>query len=327
MIITKTPFRISYLGGGTDFPEWYIKNSGKVISTSINKYNYITLKNLQDIFNYKYRIRYFVNERCKNIKEIKHPTVRNIINLYKVKNLELINYSDLVAMSGIASSSAFTVGLLKAITEMKKLRIKAQDLALKSVEIERNLNKEFVGCQDQFACALGGFNSISFSKKNIKVKNLNSFKKNLEIIDQSTLLLYTKTHRNSAIPSKELISRIKYGRINTHLEQIKSLADSGEKIIKSKNFDNKIFGEILNESWELKKNCSKKISNKTIEFIANNAIKNGAYASKVIGAGGGGFMIIYADKKFHSNIKNKLKKFKFVDFNFSKEGAKTIYNS
>jgi len=120
MIITKSPFRISYLGGGTDFPEWYLKNSGKVISSSIDKFNFVTLRNLQNIFNYNYRIRYYYNERCKNVKNIKHPTVRNILNLYKVRNIELINYSDLVAMSGIGSSSAFTVGLLKAVLEIKK---------------------------------------------------------------------------------------------------------------------------------------------------------------------------------------------------------------
>tara|TARA_B100001057_G_scaffold472930_1_gene536767 strand:- start:17019 stop:18011 length:993 start_codon:yes stop_codon:yes gene_type:complete len=327
MIITKTPFRISYLGGGTDFPEWYLRNSGKVISSSIDKFNFVTLRNLQNIFNYKFRIRYYYNERCENVKDIKHPTVRNLINLYKIKNVELINYSDLVAMSGIGSSSAFTVGLLKAILEIKKKRLKPIDLAKKAINVERNLNKDYVGCQDQFACAFGGLNSIRFSKKNIKVTNLSMYKKNANMIDQSTLLLFTKIHRNSAIPTKELITQMKFGKINNHLERLKTLADEGERIIKSNKFDNKIFGEILNESWELKKNCSKKITNNTIDYITNIAKKNGAFASKVIGAGGGGFMIIYAEKKFHKNIKKKLNKFDFIDFNFTNEGVTTIFNS
>ena len=152
-------------------------------------------------------------------------------------------------------------------------------------------------------------------------------KNNANIIDQSTLLIFTKIHRNSAIPTKELISQIKFGKIDTYLERLRFLADSGEKLIKNKKFDNKIFGEILNESWQLKKNCSKKVSNNTIDYISNVAKKNGALASKVIGAGGGGFMIIYAEKKFHKNIKKKLNKFRFVDFNFSYEGVKTIVNS
>ncbi len=327
MIITKTPFRISYLGGGTDFPEWYLNNSGKVISSSINKFNYVTLRNLQDLLNNRFSIRYYFNERCKNSKDIKHPTVRNLVNLYKIKSLELIYYSDLVARSGIGSSSAFTVGLLKAINEFKKLKIKKYDLAMKSIDVEQNLNQEFVGSQDQFACSYGGFNSISFSKEKIKVYNLNKFKKNIDLIDKSTLLIYTKKNRNSAVPSKKLITRIQNGKNVYNLNKIKEFADTGEKIIKSKNFDNKIFGEILNESWEYKKRCSNKISNNTIEFITSRAKQNGAYASKVIGAGGGGFMIIYAEKKFHNKIKKKLGQFKFVNFNFSKEGSKTIFNS
>ena len=139
--------------------------------------------------------------------------------------------------------------------------------------------------------------------------------------------MYTKTHRDSAIPTKELISRIKRGKNNIYLNKIKNLADIGEKMIKSKNFDNKIFGEILNESWEYKKNCSNKISNNTINFITNSAKKNGAYASKIIGAGGGGFMIIYAEKKFQKYIKKNLSKFKFVDFKFSNDGSKVVYSS
>ena len=201
------------------------------------------------------------------------------------------------------------------------------DLAKKAINVERNLNKDFVGCQDQVACAFGGLNSISFSKKNIKVANLNKHKKSLNMIDQSTLLLFTKMFRDSAIPTKELISQMKFGKINTHLKRLKILADEGERIIKNKNFDNQVFGEILNESWELKKNCSKKISNDTIDYISNIAKKNGAFASKVIGAGGGGFMIIYAEKKFHKNIKNKLNKFSFINFNFTNEGVKTIINN
>ena len=320
MIITKTPFRISYLGGGTDFPEWYIYNSGKTISSSINKFNYVTLRNLPNFFYYNFVIRYYLNERCKRPGEIKHPTVRNLINYYKIENLELINYSDLVAMSGVASSSAFTVGLLKAINEFKNLKINKYDLAIRSIDIERNLNKEFTGCQDQFACSFGGFNSISFSKKKIKVKNI-------DIIEKSTLLVFTKKRRNSSVPSQKLISRIENGDNDFNLSKIKELADLGEKIIKSKKFDNKIFGEILNESWMYKKRCSNKISNNTIEFITNISKKNGAYASKVIGAGGGGFMIIYADKKFHNKIKKKLSQFNFVDINFTKEGSKTIFKS
>mgnify|MGYP001313186641 CR=1 FL=1 len=327
MIITKTPFRISFLGGGTDFPEWYINNSGKTISTSINKFSFIIVKRLQNIFKYNFRLRYYENERCKNLNQIKHITIKNVLKINKINNIDLITYNDLVAMSGIGSSSAFTVGLLQAVSQLNNKNIKKYDLALKSINVERNLNKEPVGCQDQFACSFGGFNSISYSKKKIEVNNLNNFHKNLDVIDQSTLFLYTNMHRNSATPSQKLISRIKEGKNFENLKKIKDLADIGERTIKSKKFDNKIFGEILNESWEHKKRCSNKISNNTIEFITNSASRNGAYASKVIGAGGGGFMIIYAEKKYHKNIKKNLNQFKFIDINFTKEGSKIILKS
>ena len=327
MIISKTPFRISYLGGGTDFPEWYLKNTGKVLSTTIDKYNYVVLNRLPDIFKYNYRVRYYYSERCKNINEIKHPSIRNLAKLYNIKNLDLLHFSDLVGMSGIGSSSAFTVGTIKALTELMNIRLSKDQHATQAINIERNLNNEHIGCQDQYACAFGGFNSISFNKNKIKVLRLNDCIKNKKLINQSTMLLYTGAHRNSQIQSRELVSQIKKGNNFVYLEKIRKFSEIGEKMIKSKSFSNKIFGELLNESWQYKKSCSKKISNKTIELIEADAKKFGAYASKVIGAGGGGFMIIYAEKKFQNVIKKKLNKFKFVNFKFSNEGSKIIIKS
>ena len=179
------------------------KNTGKVLSTTINKYNYVVLSGLPDIFKYNYRVRYYYNERCKNVNEIKHPSIRNLAKLYNIKNLDLLHFSDLVGMSGIGSSSAFTVGTIKALTELKNIRLSKDQLATQAINIERNLNNEHIGCQDQYACAFGGFNSILFNKNKIKVFKLNNCTKNKKLINQSTMLLYTGAHRNSQIQSKE----------------------------------------------------------------------------------------------------------------------------
>ena len=161
-------------------------------------------------------------------------------------------------MSGIGSSSAFTVGTIKALTELMNIRLSKDQLATQAINIERNLNNEHIGCQDQYACAFGGFNSISFNKNKIKVLRLNDCIKNKKLINQSTMLLYTGAHRNSQIQSRELVSQIKKGNNFVYLEKIRKFSEIGEKMIKSKSFSNKIFGELLNESWQYKKSCSKK---------------------------------------------------------------------
>ena len=173
--------------------------------------------------------------------------------LYNIKNLDLLHFSDLVGMSGIGSSSAFTVGTIKALTELKNIRLSKDQLATQAINIERNLNNEHIGCQDQYACAFGGFNSISFNKNRIKVLRLNDCIKNKKLINQSTMLLYTGAHRNSQIQSKELVSQIKKGNNFVYLKKIREFSEIGEKMIKSKSFSNKILVNYLMKVGNIKR--------------------------------------------------------------------------
>ena len=178
MLITRTPYRISFLGGGTDYPQWYLDNTGVVISSSINKFSYITLNKLDKFYNYSYRIRYYYREEAKNINQIKHPTIKNTLNFYKLKDgYDIFHYGELPARTGIASSSSFTVGLVHGINYLKSKKIDKKKILFDSIHIEQDLNKENIGSQDQVATCFGGFNCIEFNSKNIKINNLKRFKK------------------------------------------------------------------------------------------------------------------------------------------------------
>lgn len=327
MIISKTPFRISFFGGGTDYPKWYNQFEGKILSTTINKYSYVMINFLSKIYDYNYRIRYYINERVFLKNQISHPTVRNFLKLVKEKKkIDILNFNDLVAMSGIGSSSSFTVGLIKAYYELIGKKISKEEVFKTAIYIEQILNNESVGSQDQISCTLGGFNSISFKKKKFIIKNLDIYK-NIKIIQDSTLFVYTNITRNSSAPARDLLLNLENKKNVQYLKKIYEITNEAEKLIMSKSFSNKQFGNLFNESWVCKKECSDKISNRTIENIYQESVSNGAYGAKVLGAGGGGFMLIYAEKSYHKKIRDKLRKFKFIDIEFSKNGSEIIYNS
>jgi len=198
MILCRTPFRVSFFGGGTDFPQWYLENGGAVISTSINKYSYITVRTLPDIFNYRYRLRYFKTEEVKNINEIKHPTFREALKKHFLKNktIEIVHNADLPAMTGLGSSSSTAVGTIHALSFFNKKKLNKLDLALDAIDIEQNILKENVGSQDQVAASFGGFNYIQFNRNRIKVNKILNIK-NVEKIEKSILLVFSGTQRKA----------------------------------------------------------------------------------------------------------------------------------
>lgn len=328
MIISKTPFRISFFGGGTDYPGWHNHHQGKVISATIDKYSYVMVKYLPELFNYNYRIRYYETERVKNISDISHPTVKNFLKFSHDKNkLDILYFSDLVAMSGIGSSSAFTIGLINSYYNFFKKKIDKYQIFKLAIHVEQNLNQESVGSQDQVSCAIGGFNSINFFKKDISILNLNKFSDNIKKIENSILFFYVgKRKSTSLIGSRDLLSRLKKKENLLALNRIYEIANEAEKLIKSKNFSEKEFGELLHVSWIYKKESSSKITTDKIDEIYNIAKNNGAYGGKLLGSGGGGFMILLANRHLHKNIKNKLKQVSFVDINFIKSGSEIAYN-
>ena len=323
MIVSKTPFRISFFGGGTDFPEWYNENDSLVISTTIDKYCYIAARFLPPFFNTKYRIVYSETELINDVEKIRHPVVKETIKYLNLsdKSIELIHYADLPSRTGIGSSSSFTVGLLNSLTALSNSNLDKKTLAEKAVHVERELLAENVGCQDQFAAAYGGFNSISFSKNRIKVEKINLSGNYLDELQKHLLLVYTGISRFSSETSNEFVENIE--KKHNELNALTRLAEEALDHLLHER-DVKFLGRLLDESWRLKSSMSSKISNSAIDALYNLALKHGAIGGKILGAGGGGFMLIFADPKYHENILNELKDFLIVPFKFDFNGTQLL---
>ena len=259
MIISKTPYRISFFGGGSDYPEWYENFGGEVISTSINKYVYISIRNLPKFFKHKYRILYSLDEQVSNISDIKHKPVREILKYYKFYNgLEVHYDGDMPARSGVGSSSAFVVGFLNAIMTLNKMTLSKSELAKKSIFLETKILKEIVGSQDQVACAHGGFNKIKFLKNGeYKINRLKLTSEKKRHLENNLFLVYSKIQRTAEIVAKSFVSNLS-NRKKNEITNINQILIEAKKQLNSNSISN--FGYLLNESWKVKRTLSKKIS-------------------------------------------------------------------
>ena len=325
MIISKTPYRISFFGGGTDYPDWYKNNKSTVISSTINHYSYVTIKDLPKIFKYKYRIRYYYREEAKNIKVIKHPVIKAALKYLKINDgLDIVHHGDLPARSGIGSSSSFSVGMLNALKSYKNKKLTKKELAQKSLFLEHIILGENVGSQDQVAVTYGGFNRIDFYKNSFKCKKIPISKKKIKKLE-SYIQLYFINQRNSQDVEKNKIAKIsKHKNYNKQINKI-SLKAYEMLVSKNENFI-KDFGILLNSQWELKKKLSKKVTNKSIDILYKKAIKNGAIGGKILGAGGGGFLMMLVPPSKQKKISQILSlaevKVKFENF-----GSSIIYKN
>jgi len=325
MIITKTPHRISFFGGGSDYPQWVndSSNYGEIISTTINKHLYITLKNLNPFFGTKYRIIYSAVENVNSISQIKHRAIRGALGHYALSNAEIHCASDIPAKSGMGSSSSFSVGLIKAINEYKNKKISKKQLAIESINFEHNLLNENVGSQDQISASYGGFNIIRINKKRFKVTKIekNNFSKKL---NQNLVLIYTGQTRIAHNIAKSFVDTIstKKSKIITKILDHVNIA---KKIIEKNSPDD--FGYLLNETWNEKRKLSPIISNDVIDKIYNRGIKNGALGGKLLGAGGGGFILFYVDQNKKTRFLEKFKNYINIPFEFSSEGSKVIFKN
>ena len=325
MIISKTPFRISFFGGGTDFPDYYKKHGGEVISTSIDKFCYVQLKNLNEIYDYNYRLVWSKNEIVEKIKNIQNPCIKAALSFKKLRKKIEIHYSaDLPKNSGLGTSSSFAVGLLNCISSLKNKKCSVKKLALDAIYLEQQVLKEFCGSQDQIQAAYGGFNSISFKKNSLfEVKKLNiepSIKKNLK---RNSVLIYTNTQRYSGIIERSKIKNISKKVKLYH--KIKNLTPIAKELLINNNI--KDFGNLLNEYWHLKSQLSNSVRNRIIDEIYETSLSAGAYGAKLLGSGGGGFILVLCDPKFQKQLKKKLSKLKFVNFNFHPKGSEIIYKN
>lgn len=323
MIISKTPLRISFFGGGTDYPEWLKNNNGLVVSTSINKYIYICFNIKPSLFHKKYIISYRKIEKRKKISDINHPSVRACLDHFNIQpGCEIIYNGDLPARSGLGSSSSFTIGLLNCIYNFKGIEVTKKKLAQKAIFIEKNILKENVGLQDQIACAYGGLNIIRFRNKSFKVKKIDLKKNTLKTLNDNLLLCYSGIQRISNDIAKKYVSKFSIKFYENLMKTNYDLAKEGINLIKKKDFDQ--FGKLLDKSWKIKKNLHKSVTSSKLDEFYNNAINTGALGGKMLGAGGGGFFLFYVPKKNQAKFFEKNKNFYISDFKFESDGSKII---
>ncbi len=327
MIITRTPYRISFFGGGTDYPAYYDEHGGAVLSTTINRYCYITCRYLPPFFDHKYLIRYSLKELAVSLDEIKHPSVRECLKFLNIaEGIEMVHTGDIPAMSGIGSSSAFTVGLLNALYSLKGQMVTKRKLAFDAIHVEQNLIGEHVGSQDQTAAAFGGFNRIEFgNSERIFVQPVTLRSDKLKRLQDSLLFYFTGFSRTASDIAKEQIKEIPE-KLN-ELKTMRQMVDQAISILNGVSESLDEFGKLLHESWRLKRSLTTKISNSHIDSIYEAAIRAGALGGKVCGAGGGGFVLLFVPPENQPSVRTALKDLLLVPFRFENLGSHVIHYS
>ena len=328
MIITRTPFRISFFGGGTDYPAWYLKEGGAVLSTTIDKYCYISCRVFPPFFINKHRIVWSYIEAVSSISEILHPAVREGLNYLGFDNsvgMEITHSGDLPARAGMGSSSSFAVGLINCLTALRGNMIDKHELAGKAIEFEHDILNETVGSQDQVATTYGGFNVIHFMQTGeFRVEPVTVPKKRILELESRLLLFYTGTSRFATEVTKKIVANLSAKRQS--LEKMRQYVDDAVSIL-NENTDLNEFGSLLHENWMLKRELSSSVSNETIDSIYDKAIENGALGGKLLGAGSTGFMLFYVPEDKQPDVIAALSSYLHVPFQFETEGSKVIYYS
>ncbi|MFC1942671.1 kinase [Chloroflexota bacterium] len=324
MIISKTPFRISFFGGGTDYPVWYEENDGAVLATTIDKYCYITCRYLPPFFKHKHRVIYSQMELTQDIDEIRHPSVRETLRYMEIDSgMEIHHDGDLPARTGIGSSSAFTVGLLNTLYALNGLMVSKMELAHKAIHIEQEILKENVGSQDQILAAFGGFNKVSFSGKDkFQVQPITVDAKRQGLLESHLMLFFTGFSRTASEIAAEQIKKTRGKKLE--LNEMYQMVKEATNIVASENniLD---FGKLLHENWQLKRSLTSKISTPDIDNIYDLAIGAGATGGKILGAGGGGFVLFFVKPELQAKVKESLSNLLYVPFRFENSGSRIIY--
>lgn len=328
MIISRTPLRISFFGGGSDYPEYYFRKHGAVLGTTVDKYVYISLNILSDFFDHKIRIGYSKMEMVKSFDEIEHPSIRECLK-YKgaFPNLDIHIFSDFPAKTGLGSSSSFTVGFLKALYCLERKTISKQRLAEEACHVERNLIQENVGSQDQFHASFGGFNIFEFVGNRVAIRPVAISREKQEALEECLMVFYTGLTRFASEVVEEQIERTRASTNDVLLEQMVDMVYEAEEILAkcSKSQLSEKFGKLLHSSWELKKGLSNKISNPVIDQAYQKALEAGAYGGKLCGAGSGGVLALLVPIEKKTAIRESLKGFLEVPIRFESEGSTIIY--
>ncbi len=324
IITTATPQRISFAGGGTDINYFYEKHGGLSLSTTIDKFIYVTVKIHNKLFNEKYRLNYSITEHVNKLDDIKNEIARECIRFLNIEDpLYISSTSDMPALSGLGSSSSFAVGLLHALHLLKGDHVSIAQIAEEACHIEINILKKPIGKQDQYAAAFGGVNLFSFMPNgDVSLNPINN--DHIQQLLENSLLFYTKIQRSA----DDVLSDQKAGyKVNEKsLLEIKSLATEFYEALKEPTLPLNKLGKLLHRNWLSKKTLSKKVSNSKIDDYMETAIRDGALGGKILGAGGGGFLFLIANKKNHSKIKRSLGELENVDFKFEPVGTRTLLN-
>ena len=325
MIISRTPFRISFFGGGTDYPAWYEKNGGAVLSTTIDKYCYISCRYLPPFFEHKTRIVWSKLESVKNHNDIEHPAVRGILASMNINDgVEIHHDGDLPARSGVGSSSSFTVGLINALSALQGRMLTKKQLALEAIKTEQEILKENVGSQDQVASAFGGFNKIEFGgPEKIKVDPITITSPKLRSLENHLMFFFTGLSRTASEIAAEQVENTRNQSKDKELKQIHHMVDQSVDILNNGNLED--FGRLLNESWQIKRSLASNITNPKIDEIYEAARSAGALGGKISGAGGGGFVLFFVKPENQPQVREKLKNLLHVPIRFETAGSQIIF--
>ncbi len=326
MVITRTPFRVSFFGGGTDYPDWYREHGGAVLATTIDKYCYISCRYLPPFFPTKHRVVWSHIELTQTIGEILHPAVRAGLRMMQFddsEGLEIHHQADLPARTGIGSSSAFAVGLIAALTALRGQRTDKTELFRKAIELEQDWLQDHVGSQDQVSAAVGGFNLIRFRQNSdIEIEPLGVSASRRTALNRRLMMFYTGTSRLGSQVASEIVASI-----NEHkavLERMHEMVGEAAAILRGGD-DLDAFGRLLHESWQLKKRLSARVSNDTIDAIYDAARTHGALGGKLLGAGSSGFMVFYVPLERQAELRRVLRHLLEVPFRFADEGCTLLH--
>ena len=323
MIITKTPFRISFIGGGSDLKSFYAQDTGKVITSTIDKYIYVLVKPKLGIVDYKFRVNWSKVEFKNDLNKIEHPIVRETLRYFKVNGpVEITTFSDVPAETGLASSSAFAVGLVKAISILKNIKLSKNQVARIAAHIEVNLLKRNMGKQDHYACAYGGFNEFKFySNENVSRKKIIITKNIKKLLIQKLSLHYTSIKRNASkiLKKQTLLNYQQRLYLQKIIKILPEMRNSLTNINEIKNI-----GNLLDYSFEYKKKINNKVSNSRLDKIYNKAKKVNVLGGKILGAGNGGFFLFFSHKKNKKKLNDMIGNIKLMNFSFEDKGVQNI---
>lgn len=322
MIITQTPFRMSFFGGGTDFPDFYKKHGGAVISTTFDKYCYVNVRHLPRFFDYSTELSYSIIERVTDIDEIKHPAVREAMKMLDMHEIRLTYEADLPARSGLGTSSSFAVGMLNAFYALKGKYADKKRLADEAVYLERVLCNESGGVQDQIAASYGGLNRINFNENGYEVNPIIISPARKEELNRNLMLFFTGFSRFSSDIQDSTQKALEDEQ--SRLLEMLSLVDDAERVLTSKTDLNE-FGRLLDYTWKLKRGISGKISTDSIDGLYQKGIEAGAIGGKLLGAGGGGFLLFYVEKEKQESVRQAMEKLLYVPFEFENSGTRVIH--